>query len=208
MLVGILTDIHDAVTPLRGALAVFAQHGVDQVVTLGDAFDSYRPGEPAVEVAKLLDAAGAAGVWGNHDVGLSMNVSSDVRAAADPLLLAFAARLQPQLSLGGHRFCHIEPWRDPRQVADLWAFDGPPDTDVKAQRSFDVVEERASLIGHFHCWLAMSQSRGRMAWDGTAPISLGAPERYLFVVGALVEGWCAMLDTTNQMLTPVRCPLA
>lgn len=112
MRIGILADIHDAVGRLGAALTALPQRGVEQIVTLGDAFDSCQRGEPGVEVARLLHQAGAIGVWGNHDAGLSHDVSVQVRDLADRALLEFSARLQPQLTLEGCRFSHIEPnWR-------------------------------------------------------------------------------------------------
>ena len=205
MRIGIVSDIHDDVTTLRTALTALRREGVEQVVSLGDAFDSCKPGDPGVEVASLLHEAGAVGVWGNHDVGLSHEVSAEVRELAAPSLLEFAARLQPQLTLEGCRFSHIEPWRDPRRVEDLWAFDGMPDTDVQARRSFDVVPERLLFLGHFHLWLAMRRSLGRVEWDGQSAIRLSAPDRYLVVVAPIVEGWCAVLETGDFVLTPIRC---
>jgi predicted phosphodiesterase len=203
MLIGILADIHDAVGPLRAALTALRQRGVEQVVTLGDAFDSYRRGDPEIEVASLLHEAGAIGVWGNHDAGLSHEVSVQVRDVADPTLLAFAAHLQPQLTLEGCRFSHIEPWRNPCRVEDLWAFDGVPDTDIQAERSFEAVSERVLFLGHFHAWLAMKRSVGRMPWDGLHPITLRGPERYLVVIAPVADGWCATFDTEQFELTPI-----
>lgn len=205
MRIGILADIHDAVGPLRAALAALRQRGIDRVVTLGDAFDSCQPGEPGVEVAGLLQEAGAIGVWGNHDAGLSHEVSAQVRDLADPALLAFAARLRSQLILEGCRFSHIEPWRDPCRMEDLWAFDGVPATDARAERSFEAVPERILILGHFHLWLAMRRWGGRVEWDEVSPIGLGWPDRYLVVVGAVVEGWCAVLETEKFELTPIPC---
>ena len=46
MLIGILADIHDAVEPLKASLARFRELEVEQVVSLGDAFETFRPGEP------------------------------------------------------------------------------------------------------------------------------------------------------------------
>ena len=203
MLIGIVTDIHDAVRPLRAALSALRQSGVEQVVTLGDAFDSYRGGEPGVEVATLLREAGAVGVWGNHDAGLSFEVSVQVRDVADPALLDFAAYLQPQLTLEGCRFSHIEPWRNPYRVEDLWAFDGVPDTATQVERSFEAVSERVIFLGHFHVWLAMRRSAGRMRWDGLHPITLPGPDRYLVVVAPVADGWCATFDTERFELTPI-----
>lgn len=153
----------------------------------------------------MLQDARAIGVWGNHDVGLSCEVSAEVRDLADRGLLEFTARLQPYLTLEGCLFSHIEPWRDPSRVEDLWAFDGLPDTVAQAERSFEAVPERIILLGHFHFWLAMRQSVGRVEWDGVSPIRLCEPDRYLVVVAPVVDGWCAVLDTDQFELTPIRC---
>jgi hypothetical protein len=190
---------------LRGALTALRQRRIDQVVTLGDAFDSCQRDEPGVEVASLLHEARAIGVWGNHDAGLSHEVSVEVRDLADRGLLEFAARLQPHLTLEGCRFSHIEPWRDPSRVEDLWAFDGLPDTVAQAERSFEAVPERIIFLGHFHFWLAMRQSVGRVEWDGVSPIRLCGPDRYLIVVAPVVDGWCAVFDTDQFELTPISC---
>ena len=69
MRIGIVADIHDAVEPLRVALRRFRELGVDQVVTLGDAFETIEPGSPGAQVGRVLAGDGAIGVWGNHDVG-------------------------------------------------------------------------------------------------------------------------------------------
>jgi len=39
--IGIVSDIHDDVTTLRTALTALRREGVEQVVSLGDAFDSW-----------------------------------------------------------------------------------------------------------------------------------------------------------------------
>lgn len=202
MHVGIVADIHDAVKPLRTALSLLRERGVEHVVTLGDAFDSFHPGGPSAEVAALLREAGAIGVWGNHDVGLSHEVTEQMRAGADHALLAFAARLEPQLVLERCRFSHIEPWKDPRRLEDLWGSAQAPDTTERAQRSFEAVPERIIFLGHFHRWLAMS-STGRIEWDGVRPITLSEPDRYLVVVSAVVDGWCAMFETERSILVPI-----
>ena len=121
-------------------------------------------------------------VWRNHDAGLSHEVSAQLRGLADPALLEFAAGLRPQLVLEECRFSHIEPWRDARRLEDLWAFDGVPDTVAQAERSFEAVPERILFVGHFHLWLAMRRSGGRVEWDGVRPIKLGGPDRFLVVV--------------------------
>lgn len=204
MRIGIVADIHDAVAPLERALALFRERGVDVVVTLGDAFESIRPGDPGVEVGRLLAEAGPVGVWGNHDVGVSDAVPESIRAIADPRLLEYAAALTPQRVVSGCRFCHIEPWKDARSLEDLWIFEGVPETGAQAQRSFDAVPERVLFIGHFHIWRVL-RADGPVDWDGTRPLRLEVPARYLVLVAPVEEGWCATFDTATGELTPLRC---
>jgi hypothetical protein len=204
MRIGIVADIHDAVRPLTKALSILRGRGAEQIVSLGDAFDSFRPGEPAVEVARLLQEAGAVGVWGNHDAGLSLEVMEQMREAADPALLAFSARLQPQLVLEGCRFSHVEPWKNPCRLEDLWWFEGLPDTGERARRSFDAVRERLLFVGHFHASLVM-RAEGQVEWNGVLPVKLSGLDRYLILVPAVVDGWCEILETEQCLLTPIRC---
>jgi predicted phosphodiesterase len=204
MIIGIVTDIHDALGPLSNALTLLREKGVERIVTLGDAFETCRFGEPGAEVAHLLQDAGAIGVWGNHDFGLSHEVGEEILGRADPELISFASRLQPQIVLEDCRFSHIEPWKDSRRVEHLWDFDGVPDTGERAQRSFQAVPERILFVGHFHAQLVVRQE-GRMAWDGDQPIRLLRPDRYLVLVPAVLYGWCAMFDTAQSELTAVRC---
>jgi hypothetical protein len=113
------------------------------------------------------------------------------------------AGMQPHLSIMGCRFSHVEPWLDAHKVEDLWYFDGPPDTLEKASRSFAAAAERHLFLGHFHRWLVMTPS-GRVAWNGEAPLELGAGPRFLVVVAPIIAGWCAIFDTEEAVLTPVQ----
>jgi hypothetical protein len=203
MRVGIVSDIHDAVEPLRRALRELNRRRVDRIVSLGDAFDPWLPGTIGVDIAALLSEAGAVGVWGNHDAGLSHEISTYIRERADPSVLAFTERLQPRFTLAGCCFSHIEPWRDPRRAEDLWASCDVPDTSDKARPSFEATHEPFIVLGHFHCWLVMRRSDGRVDWDGSSPLELARGEGHLVVVAAVADGWCAMLDTEEGVLTPI-----
>src|SRR5262249_19917316 len=202
--IGIVADIHEAVEELRRALALFCSSGVDLVVSLGDACDTFSPVGRADEVVALLQGAGAVGVWGNHDVGLCLDVPEQVRREPPPQVLAYMAGLLAQLGVAGCRFSHVEPWLDARRVEDLWYFDGPPDTPEKAARSFAAVPERHLFVGHFHRWLVMTPA-GRVEWNGEAPLALKEEARYLVVVAPVVSGWCAIFDTAHACLIPIRC---
>lgn len=204
MRIGILADIHDAVSPLRRALSQFDRSGVDLVVTLGDAFESYEPGSSSTQIASLLTQVGAKGVWGNHDAGLNIQVSDRIRREADPEVLKFAASLEPQLVVGQCRFSHNEPWLDARKLEELWYFPGIPVTRKQAYQSFDSVPEKYLFMGHYHCWIVIG-SRGELQWDAASPLLLTSENRYLIVVAAVYDGWCSIFDTDPGVLIPIRC---
>lgn len=204
MRIGIVADIHDAVEPLTHALALLHERAPDCIVTLGDAFETIEPGSPGPEVARLLHRAGAVGVWGNHDFALSHDVPEEIRRRADPELLAFSTRLGPRLVVGGCHFSHIEPWRDPFDVMDLWSMDGFPETRERVEQTFAAVPERIVFVGHFHHGMAAGGA-GRLEWDGVGPIRLAEPDRYLVSVPAVLRGWCALFDTEPSELGVIRC---
>jgi hypothetical protein len=66
------------------------------------------------------------------------------------------------------------------------------------------VPERHLFVGHLHRWLVMTPG-GQLNWRGEGPVKLGEEPRYLVVVAAVVCGWCAVYDTAETELTPVRC---
>ncbi len=204
MQIGIVTDIHGAVESLECALAEFRRRQVDTVVSLGDACDTFSPAGRMDEVAALLHAAGAVGVWGNHDIGLCRDITERVRRETSPDVLAFMVGMQPHLTIADCRFSHVEPWLDAHKVEDLWYFDGPPDTPEKAARTFAAVPERRVFVGHFHGWLVMTP-RGLVNWNGATPLVLNPQERSLIVIAPVVSGWCAIFDTDEQTLIPLRC---
>lgn len=204
MRIGIVADIHEEVECLERALSLFRREGVDVVVSLGDACDSYQASGNPAQVAALLREAGAIGVWGNHDVGLSYEVSDQLRQKADPAFLEYMAGMQPHLTIEDCRFSHVEPWLDARKIDDLWYFDGPPDTAEKAARSFVAVPERHLFVGHFHRWLAMTPTR-QVEWSGEHPLNLAEEPRSLVVIAPVFRGWCAIFETTAALLTPLKC---
>jgi hypothetical protein len=201
--IGILTDIHEAVTHLKRALSHFDRSGVDLVVTLGDAFESYLPNSTAVEIASLLTGVGAKGVWGNHDAGLSMQISDKIRREADPELLKFTASLEPQLVVDECRFSHNEPWLDARNFKDLWYFERIPVTRKHARQSFEAVPEKYLFMGHHHRWVVISSS-GLVQWDAESPLVLTSEDRYLLVVAGVYDGWCSIFETDSRSLLPFR----
>ncbi len=204
MKIGILADIHDAVPLLSCALSHFDRQGVDLVVTLGDAFESYVPGSKSVKIASLLTQVGSKGVWGNHDAGLSIQVSNSIRQDADPEVLRFSTSLEPQLVVGQRRFSHNEPWLDARRLEELWYFERIPGTQKQPHQNFDSVPEKYLFMGHYHSWIVIGSS-GQIQWDDTSPLLLTTENRYLIVVSAICGGWCSIFETETAELIPIRC---
>jgi predicted phosphodiesterase len=204
MRIGIVTDIHDEVEKLVVALATLRAVGADAIVSLGDTTDLFGSWDRADEVAGLLRGAGVVGVWGNHDHGLCRGVGEKARARASAASLDYMATFRGRLELGGCHFSHVDPWIDPDDPANLWAFDGRPEDPDRLERSFATVANRVAFLGHYHRWVAATE-RGLLAWEGDAPLPFDAAERYLVVIGPLFRGDFAVFDTDAAVLTPFRC---
>jgi hypothetical protein len=201
---GILADIHDSVLHLKRALAQFDRRRVDLVLTLGDAFESCLPGSTSAEVASLLVQARAQGVWGNHDAGLSLQITEKMRRKADRVLLEFTASLLPQLAIGQCRFSHNEPWLDASTIEGLWYWGRIPATRDDAMQSFVSTTEDYLFMGHHHRWILIN-TEGPIPWEGDSPIHLPGGDRYLIAVAGVCAGWSAVFDTESRMLLPISC---
>jgi predicted phosphodiesterase len=206
MRIGLVTDIHDHVEPLGRALDLFRRLGVDRVVTLGDSCDAFTRHSRAGAVVELLRAAGAVGVWGNHDMGLCRAVDDRTRARYPAAALDYLATMEPRLTIEECHLSHVEPSIDPHDAGALWACneDEPLDFTGRAQRSFAAVAQRLVLVGHYHRWLAVTAC-GPLAWRGERPLRLAGPGRYFIVVGAVFQGQCGILDTERSELWPLSC---
>jgi predicted phosphodiesterase len=199
--IGLVTDIHNHAAELARALAALRERGAERILTLGDTCDAFSPAGGAAPVAALLRAAGAAGVWGNHDFALCRHVPDSVRRRHDPAVLDFMAGMQAWLEIDHCRFSHEEPYVDPHDPLQLWAVDETLDLLDRARRGF-AAPQRCLFLGHHHRWLAVTQ-QGRVDWDGRAPLVLEKMRRYFVVVAPVCEGWCGLLDTAGSVLYPI-----
>lgn len=199
MKLGLVTDIHESVELLDSALSRFRKEAVDQVVVIGDIFEM---GERIEETCALLAAVDAVGVWGNHDFGLCVEPDDAIRRRYSPVVLDWMTSLHPRLEIEECCFTHVEPWLDPEKVEDLWYFDGVPDTPAKLNRIFNAGSHRLMFAGHFHQWL-LATPDGITDWRGECRISL-ASGRYYAVIGALCDGYSAILDSATWELVPIR----
>jgi predicted phosphodiesterase len=197
MRLGLLSDIHEHVENLKAALDRFSREQIDQIVVLGDVFEM---GERIDQTCRLLAAAKAIGVWGNHDFGLFVELDEKTRTDYPASVIDYMASLRPRLEFGGCHFTHIEPWLNPESVADLWYFEGPPDEHGKLERIFNAVPNRVMFAGHYHKWL-LATPNGIDGWRGDVPIRLD-DGRYFVVLGALCEGRYAIFDTDTSELVP------
>lgn len=78
--IGIVSDIHSAVTPLQQALSVFKQQGVSQIICAGDVAGY---GEDSLdEVIKLLKQNNCITVQGNHDEPAELTSENQCSIAA------------------------------------------------------------------------------------------------------------------------------
>ena len=78
-----------------------------------------------------------------------------------------------------------------------------PETDEGRADAFAASACRVMFVGHFHRWLAATPA-ARLIWDGGSPIVLDARKRYLVVVAAVCDGWCAVFDAESGQLSPYR----
>ena len=192
---GLLADIHEDLRFLRAAVAYFHRRAVDRVIVLGDVFEAGRALEGTTQ---LLGEVGAEGVWGNHDFGLSHQPSDEVRARFSEECMTFMTSLRPRLEFEDCIVTHVEPWRDALNIFELWSFE----SDYAAEKSFAALPHRIMLHGHHHRWKVTTPD-GPVAWDCFHPLTLDPTRRYLVQVAAVCDGRCGVLDTTENLLTPV-----
>ncbi len=202
MILGILSDIHEDIERLTSALNSLRAMKPDRIIMLGDVFDH---GDRIAEACRILAAAGAQGVWGNHDFGLCMDVVEDLAARMDPGVLAFMATLRPNLTVADCLFQHVEPWLDPTQVEDLWQHFGPPEGVTRIERALRESPKRVCFMGHLHHWVVANEE-GPVILGEPRSMTLDPSRRWFLAIGAVCDGWAAAYDTDSGLLTPIALP--
>jgi hypothetical protein len=198
MRIGLLSDIHEDVERLAAAIARCRREGVDRLYTLGDIFET---GKCFAQAVDLLREADVAGVWGNHEFGLFAGRGSSVENPFDWKTLDYMHRLQARMEVDGVLLSHVLPCLDPTDVEQPWYVERAPETAEAAARNFAAFPHRRMFVGHFHRWLAVTPD-GPLPWSGDRPIRFSPKRRYLVVVAAVADGWCAVYDTEADLLTP------
>jgi len=205
MRLGLVTDIHSHVAELAQAVRLFRDHGVEQVVSIGDAIDAFGHRDGAADVVRLLESSNAVGVWGNHDFGLCRDDSGKQLGRLGLLASKFLEGVRPAMEIDGCYFSHKDASVDPNDVMQLWSIeDDPLDLLSRAMAGLAAAPHGRQFVGHYHQWW-VAASRGHINWDGSAPLLLQPEERYFVVMNAVFQGWCAVLDTNAGILQPLRC---
>jgi hypothetical protein len=198
MQLGLLADIHEDVERLAAAIARCRQERADRLLTLGDIFETGRRFALTVERLRQADVAG---VWGNHELGLYVGRGDSVYSLFDWTTLEYMHRLQPRMEIQGVLLSHVLPCLNPTDVDQPWYVEGAPETPEAIHRNFAAFPHRRIFVGHFHRWLAVTPD-GPLSWSGAGPIRFNPDQRYLVVIAAVCDGWCAIYDTDTDTLIP------
>ena len=197
MKLGLISDIHEAVDQLHDCLRLLKAEWVDQIVMVGDVVEM---GRRMHQTCELLAAARTVGVWGNHDFGLCVDPSAELRLNYSGVVTDYMTSLKPRLVIEHCYFAHLEPWLNPESLEDLWYFDGLPESAERRELIFCAQPQQILFAGHYHCWMLVSRERTE-DWKGSQPICL-KDGRFFVVLGALCEGRFAVYDTDSGWLTP------
>lgn len=197
MKIGILSDIHEHLDHLHGALRVFRQARVDRTILVGDVFDAGDRIQPTVD---MLRDAGVTGVWGNHDLGLACQPDEETRQRFHASIVDFFGALRPRYELADMLFSHGLPHWDATDPS-IYYLGEPPWEPGSLSPAFAEFPQRVMAIGHFHRWFLATED-GPVAWAGEQPVFLDRSKRYFLIVHAVMNGWCAVFDTETTELRP------
>jgi hypothetical protein len=198
MRIGLLADIHEDVDGLAVAISLCRREGVDRLLTLGDI---YETGQHFAEAVDLLREAEVDGVWGNHEFALYAGRGESVESQFDWRTLDYMRRLEARLEIDGVLLGHVLPCIDPMDIEQPWYVERAPTTPLAIARNFAAFTQRRTFVGHFHRWLAVTPE-GPLAWSGKQPMRFNPDIRYLVVIAAVCDGWCAIYDKETDVMTP------
>ncbi len=199
MKLGILADIHEDLCHLDRALGWFRQVEVQEIVLLGDVFETGRRLEETV--ARLRNAQ-VRGVWGNHELGLCLQPETWVGENYARPILDYMQTLRPRWEVEDCLFLHGLPCWDYSDPL-IYYLGGGPEEEAVRRRCFAAVPHPILFVGHFHRWL-LATPQDQLAWNGETAVWLDPHQRWLVAVAALCNGWCASFDTITRELVPHR----
>jgi hypothetical protein len=142
------------------------------------------------------------GVWGNHEFGICHEPDAVIEGHFGGPTLEYMLRLRPRVEVDGALFGHVLPSLDPTDVTQPWYVVRFPETPEAAAREFAAFPHRRMFVGHYHRW-AIATPEGVCDWTGSSPFRFEHDQRYLVVIAAVCDGFCAVYDTTADVLVPL-----
>jgi hypothetical protein len=112
------------------------------------------------------------------------------------------ARLQPRIVVDGVLLGHVLPRHDPTDVNQPWYIERLPTTAEEAAADFAAFPHDRMFLGHYHRWM-IATPEAVLPWQGESPFRFAPGRRALVVVAAVCDGWCALYDTSADLLTPL-----
>jgi putative phosphoesterase len=192
--IGLIADSHGNLEATAEAIYLLKWRGADILVHLGDFCDSVHPDRTAVMI-NLLQENNVLAVKGNNDSLVEDILADDSRTldAEEIQLLAFLREVPIVRAQGDIRFAHSLPF-DMRR-----AFHTPIDTGNtrRAEELFKASDFRMLFCGHSHVPILFRKRAEfvtREAVPAGQPTILEKTGRYIVVVGAAMEGECALYD--------------
>jgi predicted phosphodiesterase len=199
--IGILADSHGDRAGTAAAIARLRHAGAEQLVHLGDIFDSrQRKGMDAL--MGLLLKAGVRTVKGNNDFLLESRLREAEGAGQGPLL-AFLRNLPLCWTEEDLCFAHSLPG------GGIRAFYEPvdPGHNGRAIQLFRDMPYRLLFCGHSHHPILFRRREGEVTREeipSDVPVPIRPEERYIFVCGAVEAGECALFDRRKSLYRRIR----
>lgn len=199
-----MADSHSDLAALRAACLALGHRGAERVVHLGDICDSLQIGVLEACIGFLREYE-ILSVKGNNDF-LVENLlrrqppTERVRTAG---LAAFLQNLPVTMVWGDVCFAHSLPFDSLRAFYEPIDV-GSPD---RAREVFQATSYRILFCGHSHSPVAFRWNRGRVKREAVPedePVLLDPDERYIFVVGSVAEGECALYDRRDGLFQRIR----
>ena len=199
MRIGVLADIHGHVDNLTKAIDRLRREKVERFVVLGDLIYS-KTG--AAETVDLLRGCDARGVWGNHELGLCVDPSDELRQAYSAPVADYFRTLSSRYEIDDILFSHTLPDQDASDPTAYYLAPRPHE-DGALTNCFSQFQHRLMFAGHFHRWFA-ADAEGPLDWQGGTPLQFENHRRYFCVIHAVMDGWTAVIDQQLDVLTPIR----
>lgn len=202
--IGLVADSHSDLAALRTACTALGERGAERVVHLGDICDSLQAGVLEACIGFLRERE-ILSVKGNNDFLLENLLRSQPAAeqARTERLAAFLRDLPVTMVWGDVCFAHSLPFDS------LRAFYEPIDigSSDRAREVFRSMPHRILFCGHSHSPVAFRWNRGlvkREAVPWGEPLPLDPAERYIFVIGSVADGECALYDRRAGWFQRIR----